>query len=113
MSQTADIYRAPTGAFGARGEVLGHGKLVARSVPFALKPISGREAEQARSHYTYAAYQLELRREPSWNLHLGDCYLHWRDRDRVLHIGYADDSDNLNTVLLCGADMTEVPSGNG
>lgn len=110
MQHTVDVYRDPTGTYGTRGEILGGAELVAARVPCSIETLSGREAEQARSTYPYAAYQVEFWGSPAWNLTTQCKLIHGNN---VYHIGHIDDVDQKGCefVLLCGRDLTEVANG--
>ena len=107
-----DIYRDPTGAKDAHGGQIGQTQLVASDVPCSIVTLTGRQAEQARSTWAYAAYQIEMFADPAWALAPGDKLIQGK---AVYYVGHVDDVDQkgLEFVLLCGRELAEVPSGNG
>lgn len=112
MRHAADIYRAPTGAYASRGELIGTGQLVASGVPCSIETLSGREAEIARSTYSLATHQIELFGDPAW-LPLETCKL--VVGQEVYHVGHVNDLEKrgVEFVLLCGQEIAEVASANG
>lgn len=106
LRHTVDIYRDPTGAFGTRGELIGSDALVARAVPCSITTLSGREVEQARSSFPYAAHQVEMYGDPAWHLD-ESCKLVFGER--VLHVGHVNDVDQkgMEFILLVGEDKQE------
>jgi hypothetical protein len=112
MQHAVDIYRDPTGAKDAHGGQIGQTKLVAKSVPCSIVTLAGRQAEQARSTWAYAAYQIEMFADPAWALAPGDKLIHG---ESVYYVGHVDDVDQkgIEFVLLCGRELAEVANGNG
>jgi hypothetical protein len=107
MQHAVDIYRDPTGAYGTRGELIGSDALVAKDVPCSIVTLSGREAEQARSSFPYAAHQVEMFGDPAWRL---DEFCKLVFGERVLHVGHVYDVDQrgVEFILLVGEDKQEA-----
>jgi hypothetical protein len=107
MIHAADIYRDPTGAKDTFGGQIGQPILVAANVPCSIVTLTGRQAEQARSTYAYAAYQIELFGDPAWALAPGD-KLH--SGTQVYNVGHVDNVEQkgVEYVLLCGSELAEV-----
>lgn len=112
LRHTVDVYRDPTGAKDAHGGQIGQTQLVAANVPCSITTLTGRQAEQARSTYAYAGYQVEMYGDPAWALAPGDKLIHG---EAVYYVGHVEDVDQrgVEFVLLCGRELAEVANGNG
>ena len=110
LRHTVDIYRDPTGAKDTHGGQIGQPLLVAQNVPCSIVTLSGRQAEQARSTWAFAAYQIEMFANPAWAIAPGDKIMHGK---AVYNVGHVDDIDQkgLEFVLLCGRELAEVANG--
>src|SRR5687768_1638531 len=108
MRHAVDIYRDPTGAKDAHGGQIGAENLVAKSVPCSISTLTGRQAEQARSTWAYAAFQIELFGDPAWALAPGDKLTD--EFGSVYYVGHVDDVDlrGVEFSLLCGSERAEV-----
>jgi head-tail joining protein len=112
MMHAVDIYRDPTGAKDAHGGQIGLPILVAAKVPCSIVTLTGRQAEQARSTWAYAGYQIEMFGDPAWAIAPGDKLI---QGEKVYYVGHVDDVDQkgVEFVLLCGREIAEVADGNG
>ena len=113
MRHAVDIIRDPTGAKDTHGGQIGQPLLVAQNVPCSIVTLTGRQAEQARSTWAYAAYQVEMFADPAWALAPGDKLTD--EHGSVYYIGHVDDVEQrgVEFVLLCGRELAEVADGNG
>lgn len=100
-----DIKRPATGV-DSRGQVTGVDTTVASSVPFALRPLRGREREIARQEFASASVMVTMHTDPTWALTSEDKIVRTSgpNSGRELNIGYVFDEelDGRDTKIICG-----------